>query len=258
MSEEKFPENMSQDIKHFINTFCEFHKAFPSENQHIFGQVYEQIEKAEKRKKDYIQGDKGQEEIWVFERSGVRVYKRVFHPGPGEGPVGVDFAIYKEMKPSKVGATAVQVKRNRGRSFFEFLQRDLNQLSKLAQFWGSAYYLMVDETIQPPLYCFLTVNEVDSLIHQVGGLPPVRIENQEVRNHCRGLDNFYGLFYSCSRGSSYLPSDYNANVISYIQKTRRILVELSAKRKNSQVMSKMDEKPRDDLDGRIKGLIDSL
>jgi len=123
MSEEKLPEDISQDTKHFVNTFCDFHKAFPNENQQIFGQVYEQIEKAEKHQRDYVQSDKGQEEIWVFERSGVKVYKRVFHPGSGEGPVGVDFALYKEMKSSKVGATAVQVKRNRNRGFFEFLQR---------------------------------------------------------------------------------------------------------------------------------------
>jgi hypothetical protein len=142
MSEGKLPEDISQDTPHFLNTFCDFHKAFPNEPQHIFGQVYEQIEKAEKHKKDYIQSDKGQEEIWTFKRSGTTVYKRVFHPGPGEGPVGVDFALYKEIKPSKVGATAVQVKRNRKRDFFEFQQRDLDQLSKLAKYWGSAYYIL--------------------------------------------------------------------------------------------------------------------
>src|SRR4030042_4189057 len=161
MSERELPEEISRDTKDFVETFCYFHKAFPSENQHVFGQVYAQIQKAEKHENEYISGDKGQEEIWIFERGNVRVDKRVFHPGPGEGPVGVDFVLYKRTTSSKVGATAVQVKRNRNRLFFEFLQRDLDQMDKLAEFWGSAYYLMVDETIQPPLHCFLTVNEMN-------------------------------------------------------------------------------------------------
>jgi len=261
MSREELPEDISQDTKDFVNTFCAFHRAFPSENQHIFDQIYEQIRKAEKYDKDYIPSEKGQEEIWTFERSGVKVLKRVFHPGPGEGPVGVDFALYKMMKPSKVGVTAVQVKRNRGRGFFEFLQRDLDQLSKLAQYWGSAYYLMVDETIQPPLYCFLMVNEVDSLIHQAGGLAAVRVLNKDVRNHCRGLDNFYDLFYRCGRGSLSMPEDYNAKIINYIQKTRRAIVEISArqsKRNNTQRILKIEDKPKDDGKGRIKGFIGSL
>lgn len=258
MSEERLPEDISQDTKHFINTFCDFHKAFPNENQQIFGQVYEQIQKAEKHKRDYIQSDKGQEEIWIFERGQVRVYKRVFHPGPGEGPVGVDFALYKKKTSSKVGATAVQVKRNRNRDFFEFLQRDLDQLNKLAKYWGSAYYLMVDETIQPPLHCFLTVNEVESLIHQAGGKPPARILNEDVRKHCRGLDNFYDLFYSCNRGSSYLHKDYDANMINYIQNTRRVVVELSTKRNSMKEMSKMEGESKDDYNGRMKGFIESL
>jgi len=258
MSEERSRENISQETKHFVDTFCDFHKAFPSENQQIFGQIYEQIQKAEKHEKEYLPSDKGQEEIWIFERGKVKVYKRVFHPGPGEGPVGADFVLYKKKSSSKVGVTAVQVKRNRNRAFFEFLQRDLNQLSKLAQYWGSAYYLMVDETIQPPLYCFLTVNEISSLIRQAHSKPPVRILNKDVRRHCRGLDNFYDLFYSCNRGSSYAPKDYSANVINYIKKTRRIVVELSTMRDRSQGMRRTKGKSKDNYDGRMKGFIESL
>jgi hypothetical protein len=258
MSEEKLPEDISQDTQHFVNTFCDFHKAFPNENQQIFGQVYEQIKRAEKHNEGYVRSDKGQEEIWTFESSGVTVYKRVFHPGPGEGPVGVDFALYKEVKPSKVGATAVQVKRNRNRDFFEFQQRDLDQLSKLAKYWGSAYYLMVDETTQPPLYCFLTVTEVDILIGQTGGIPPVKVLNKDVRRYCRGLDNFYDLFYSCNRGSSVIPKDYDANLISYLKETRRVVVELSTKRKGTKEIPKTNQKPKNDLDGRMKGFIDSF
>jgi hypothetical protein len=257
MSEEKLPEDISQDTQHFVNTFCDFHKAFPSENQQIFGQVYEQIKRADKHNEDYIRSDKGQEEIWTFESSGMTVYKRVFHPGPGEGPVGVDFALYKEVKPSNVGATAVQVKRNRTRNFFEFQQRDLDQLRKLAKYWGSAYYLMVDETTQPPLYCFLTVTEVDVLIGQAGRIPPVKVLNKDVRRHCRGLDNFYDLFYSCNRGSSVIPKDYDANLVSYLRETRRVVVELSTKRKRTKE-PKTNQKPKSDLDGRMRGFIDSF
>jgi hypothetical protein len=244
MSEGEFPEDIARDTKDFVNTFCDFHKAFPNENQHIFGQIWAQMKKAEKSDDNFITGEKGQEQIWTFEKNQIRVYKRVFHPGPGEGPVGVDFALYKETKSSKVGATAVQVKRNRNKDYFEFLQRDLDQLAKLTRFWGSAYYLMVDETIQPPLYCFLTVNEVASIINQTGGKLPVRILNKEVRKYCRGLNNFYDLFYSCNRGSSYVPKDYSANIVDYIKKTKRIIVELSTKRNNSQKTNKNGETPQ--------------
>ena len=161
------------------------------------------------------------------------MYKRVFHPGAGERPVGADFVLYKKTKTSKVGATAVQVKRNRNRDYFEFLQRDLDQLDKLARFWGSAYYLMVDETVQAPLYCFLTVHEITSLITQAGVKPPARIPNKEVRKYCRGLNNFYDLFYSCNRGSSYVPKDYGAKIAKYIKGTKRIVVELSIRRDNT-------------------------
>lgn len=118
---------------------------------------------------------------------------------------------------------------------------------------------MVDGTTKPPLHCFLTVSELNSLILQVEGLPPVRLQNEDVRKHCRGLNNFYDLFYRCNRGSAYMPKDYNANMINYVQETKRTVVELSTKRKNAQGISKMQEKPKDDYhNGRIEGLIESL
>ncbi|HUW49341.1 MAG TPA: hypothetical protein VMW36_11415, partial [Patescibacteria group bacterium] len=194
MSEGELPEDIALDTKDFVNTFCEFHKAFPDENQHIFGQITAQIKKSDEFEEGFIPSKKGQEEIWVFRRGNVRVYKRVFHPGAGERPVGADFVLYKKTKSSKVGATAVQVKRNRNKNYFEFDGRDLKQLSKLRKFWRSAYYLMVDETVHPPLYCFLTVDEVAYLVNQAGSKPPVKIMNKDVRMYCRGLENFYELF----------------------------------------------------------------
>ena len=74
MSEENIHENIKEDTKHFVNTFCDFHKAFPDENQHIFGQIYEQIKKANEHSKDFIPSDRGQEEIWTFKRHGTIVY----------------------------------------------------------------------------------------------------------------------------------------------------------------------------------------
>jgi len=259
MSEESHSEDVFQETKHFVDTFCDFHSAFPNENQHIFGQIYEQIQQAEKHEKKYLPSVKGQEEIWIFERGNVKVYKRVFHPGARtEGPVGADFVLYKKKSSLKVGITAVQVKRNRNKAFFEFRQSDLNQLSKLAQYWGSAYYLMVDETIQPPLHCFLKVNEIDSLIRQSKSKPPVRILNKHFRRHCRGLDIFYDLFYNCNRGSSYAPKDYNANILNYIEETRRTVVELSTMRERSQRMHRTDGKTKEEFDGRMKGFLESI
>jgi len=259
MSKGDFAENIFQDTIHFANTFCDFFKAFPNENQHIFGQIYEQIQKADRHKKDYIPSEKGQEEIWIFERRGVRVYKRVFHPGPGEGPVGVDFVLYKMKSPSKVGATAVQVKRNKNKPFFEFARRDLDQLDKLAQSWRSAYYLMVDETSQPPLHCFLTVNELYNLIGP-NKKSYVRIPNTGIRKYCRGSNLFYDLFFRCNRGSLYFPEEYSMQVINYASQTKRVVVEISTKKGDNHKALKTENNgdfPRSE-NGRIKGFIDSL
>ena len=199
-SEDSHEDDVKEDTKHFVNTFCDFYKAFPDENQHIFNQVYEQIMKADSHNREYVPSDRGQELIWTFERFGTKVYKRVFHPGSGERATGVDFALYKIVSEGKVGITAVQVKRNRNRPYFEFDKRDLTQRNRMAGLWGSAYYLMVDETCGSPFYCFISATELFYLIGQIGITPPVRISNIDIRRLCRGPNLFYSSFYTCTMG----------------------------------------------------------
>lgn len=261
MSQRDFSENIFQDVKDFTNTFCTFQKAYPNENQHIFDQIFKQIMKAEKSDEQYIETDKGQEVIWIFEKNGLKVIKRVFHPSPtGEGPSGADFVLYK-MTTSGVKVTAVQVKRNRNQQFFKFEERDLEQLEKLAS-WGSAYYLMVDETTKPPLYCFLTVNEIFGLVGRSNKKRSVEIPNAEIRNYCRGINQFYGLFYKCIRGSKYTPENYGIQIIDYIMETKRAVVEISTRKKGKQKRRKPEKETHipdfTTTQGRIKGLIDSM
>jgi hypothetical protein len=232
--EEDTSQRTKEETKHFVNTFCDFHRAFPDENQHIFDQIYEEIKKADISGKDYIPGDKGQEEIWTFERHGARVYKRVFHPGSGERATGADFALYKLLPANKVGVTVVQVKRNRCKPYFELEQRDLTQRNRLARLWGSAYYLMVDETCTPPLYCFISTVELFYLIEQAGKIAPIKIPNTEIRRLCRGSDPFYNLFYSCARGSYYAPKEYLARIVIFTRRSKRVLVEISTRPRPSE------------------------
>jgi hypothetical protein len=230
MAEEDSLGDTEAEIKHFAATFCNFHRAFPDENQHIFGQIYEQVLKADTHDREYLPSEKGQEEIWVFRKNGTVVYKRVFHPGSGEKASGVDFALYKKVSLDKVGITAVQVKRNRNKPYFEFSKRDLTQRNRIGKLWGSAYYLMVDETIgPPPLYCFITATELLSLIEEYGRNPPVRIPNEEVRRFCRGLNLFYQNFYSCLMGSHLAPKDYLAKIDIFVRRSKRAVVEISTK-----------------------------
>jgi hypothetical protein len=216
------------DIKHFVGTFSGFYRAFPDENQHIFDQVYEQVKKADVHYKEYLPGERGQEEIWVFEKNSLRVFKRVFHPGSGEKASGVDFALYKKVSQSKIKITAVQVKRNRNKKYFEFDKWDLTQRNRLESLWGSAYYLMVDETVgPPPLYLFVSASDLESIIESVGKEPPVKIPNQHIRRMGRGSDLFYGSFYGGSMGSQFAPEDYLATIGTFTRRSKRTLVEIA-------------------------------
>lgn len=222
-------EDIKEDTKHFINTFCTFYRASPDENQHIFDQVYEQILKAVSHGREYLASDRGQELIWTFERFGTKVYKRVFHPGSGEKTTGADFTLYKKVSADKVGITAVQVKRNRGKPYFEFDKRDLTQRNRLATLWGSAYYLMVDETCGSPLYCFISAMEIYYLIQPTINTPPVRISNLDIRRLCRGSNLFYSSFYSCSMGSKYAPNSYLKRMETFTRRSKRIVAEIYAR-----------------------------
>jgi hypothetical protein len=261
MSQNSSSSDIRLDTEDLVNSFCIFHRAMPNENQNIIEQVTLEVDKAEKHALQFVEGEMGQELIHMFERSGTRVYKRVFHPGQPERPVGADFVLYKVVKrrtDKKIGATAVQVKRNRKSESFVFEKRDFDQFQKLSDSWGSAYYLMVDETIQPPLYCFLTVSEVYDLVWKGKDSPPFKVSNQEVRNYCRGSNQFYDLFYSCNRGSTYVPKNYGAKVIDYVKQTKRIIVELSTRKGNDEDAMEISNESKKIENGKITSFFESL
>ena len=228
----EFPENIIEDIQHFIGLFSRFYEAMPDENQHIFRQVIKQIKEAQKfPEEENIKGKTGIEPIWTFEKSGVKVSKRVFHPGRGERRTGADFVLSKKKTTNTVGVTAVQTKRNRGKSYFEFDQRDLSQLKKFSAYWRSAYYLIVDEAVSPPIDCFIRVNELKRLIARRQTAPPIRIPNSDVRQYYRDSNVFYDAFYKCRRGSEYT-EDKLVNVsLYYVRLTKRVLIELLAEKR---------------------------
>jgi hypothetical protein len=197
-------EELEFNVTHFISLFCDFHKAYPNENKHIIRHVMEQVLRPNTRMDvEYAQSKRGQEPICTFERGEKNVRKRVFHPGRGETISGADFVLQKKTNLRTVGGIAVQVKRNRGKGYYEFERRDIDQLERLADFCRSAYYLMVDESVSPPIDCFLTVYEVRKLISNATGRLPIKISNSEVSKHCRGPNIFYDAFYKCQRGATY-------------------------------------------------------
>jgi len=231
-NEREFNDNLQTreiefNVFHFVSLFSDFHKAFPDENQHIFRHVIEQIfEKGTKVEQEYIKGEKGQEPVWKITRNDKTIYKRIFHPGSGERITGADFALFKRKALGSMGVTAVQVKRNHGREVFEFEERDLKQLQRFLGLCRSAYYLMVDETVSPPLDCFIMASELRNIILTSGNTPPIRVPNSEVRKYCRGLSMFYDSFYRCFRGSTYEISGYLELVQEYVSMTNRVVVEL--------------------------------
>jgi len=227
MSQEntELPENIVSDVQHFIGLFTMFHEALPDETQHTFRQVIKQIREAESIPSEtYLKGKTGIEPVWTFKKSGVTVSKRIFHPGHGEHLTGADFVLSKK-KIFTIGVSAVQTKRNGGKKYFEFGQRDFNQLKKFSLHWRSAYYLMVDETYTPPLDCFITVDELKRLILNQT-TPPIKIPNSEVRKYCRGSNLFYDAFYGCWRGSDYTDDELLNIAFNYVKLTKRVLVEL--------------------------------
>jgi hypothetical protein len=228
----EFPENIVEAVQHFIGLFSRFHEAMPDENQHIFRQVIKQIKETKNLPGEaYLKGKTGMEPVWTFEKSGVKVSKRVFHPGRGEHETGADFVLSKKKTMDTLGITAVQTKRNRGKSYFEFDQRDLSQLNKFSSCWRSAYYLMVDETVSTPIDCFITIDELKRLIAQSHTAPPIRIPNSDVRQYCRGPNVFYDAFYKCRRGSEYTEDELVNVSLYYVKSTTRVLIELLAEKR---------------------------
>jgi len=105
----EFPENIVEDVQRFIGLFSNFHEAMPDENQHTFRQVIKQIKETKNLSEEaYLKGKTGMEPVWTFEKSGVKVSKRVFHPGRGEHETGADFVLSKKKTMDTLGITAVQ------------------------------------------------------------------------------------------------------------------------------------------------------
>ena len=110
---------------------------------------------------------------------------------------------------------------------------------------------MVDEMINPPLYCFVKASEMSKLIG-----PRNR---SQIRNLCRCLKQFYDLFYRCFRGSKYVPEDYKAQLSFYIKETNRAIVEISTQKMNNRKRKKSKQTDLPDYtNGRIRGFMDSL
>ena len=224
-------DEVKRDVEDFVSTLGESLKATPNENQYIQTHLMKQIEFGAKKKPDeYLEGERGYEPVIVFERSGLAIKKRLFHP---KDAYGVDFTITKYTKGKFLGVTAVQVKRNRGNTFFEFRKRDITQLKHFLEYWGSGYYLFVDETTSPPSFCFVRTSELFDIIVKITNNPkildsPTRvvIPNHDVRGYCRGLKLFYDLFYSCSRGEKMLQKTFFEKAKEYANKALRIVIEL--------------------------------
>lgn len=220
------PENHFK-VNFFITKFSEFHEAFPNENQNIIDHVVTQVWGSDsKPSTEHIKGKGGYESIWTFEKNGKKIIKRVFHPGGGEHFTGADFIVTKEISKREIGVTAIQVKRNRGKKSFIFNKKNLAQMRKFKDFWSSAYYLMVDETVAPPLGCFLRVNELVSLMKGSQSSKYANVSNDDVRKYCRGTNIFYEMFYACNRGSIYSIRELTKDAVDYSSEASRVLIEL--------------------------------
>ena len=222
---------IKRDVEDFVLTLGESLEATPDENKYIQTHLMKQIEfEAKKKPDEYLEGERGYEPVIVFERRGLSIKKRLFHP---RDAYGADFVITKKIKGKFLGATAVQVKRNRRKTFFEFQKREIIQLRNFLQYWGSGYYLFVDETTSPPSYCFVRTSELLDIIIRITNDPKilssprhVSIPNHDVRKYCRGLKLFYDLFYSCSRGEKIARKTFFAKAKEYAREALRIVIEL--------------------------------
>lgn len=223
---------IEKDVESFVLSLGKSVEATPHETKNITAHLMKQVEfGAKKKPEEYLKGPRGYEPVIVFEKSKLTIKKRLFHPRDAHG---VDFALTKYTKGGKtLGVTAVQVKRNRGNTFFEFRKRELTQLKHFLEFWGSGYYLFVDETTNPPSNCFLHTSELLTIIVKITknrnilkSPKRVLIPNDDIRGYCRGLRHFYKFFYSCSRGEKMAPKKLLKNVREYAKKAYRIVIEL--------------------------------
>jgi len=228
------------DTRVFITSLGDFLQASPNENQYISGQIIRQIkEGARVEESEYLKGEHGYEEITILEVNGLRVAKRIFHPRDLRG---VDFAVSK-LDEDSIATSVVQVKRNHGKQFFMLEERkgvrELTQLRNLRR-WPSSYYLMIDETTDPPINCFVLSSEIASMIYSLTGyyisnrnLTSVKIPNNLVHRYCRGTRIFYKQFYDCRRGSWRKIEEFIESASEYTSETLRALVEILVRAKTS-------------------------
>jgi len=231
---------IEKDVKSFVMSLGKSVEAMPHENKYIHAHLMKQIEfGAKKKTEEYLESPKGYEPVMVYEKSGLTIKKRLFHPKDAHG---VDFVLTKYTEEKILGVTAVQVKRNHGNNFFEFQERELKQLEHFLEYWGSGYYLFIDETSNPPSNCFVTTSELLHTIIEITNNPHilkspkrVLIPNENIRMYCRGLKLFYDFFYSCSRGEKMSPNKFLKKVTEYAKKAYRLVIELLLIRRGAKI-----------------------
>jgi hypothetical protein len=228
------------DIKSFVESLGDQIDARPNENGDIFRHILNQLrEGAKLLKEERLKGKTGYERVIVLEANGRLVAKRIFHPRDYKG---VDFAISKIRDDGLMGISVIQVKRNHGKPNFTLTEdkntKELNQLRTFSQ-WPSSYYLMVDESVNPPNDIFITTSEIISLISSLTGnsfpftnLTKVDIPNSQIMKYARGSRIFYKSFYDCRRGAKTIQKEFVNKAISHVKTSDRALVELFVSRKH--------------------------
>lgn len=107
---------IEKDVESFVLSLGRSVEATPHENKYILAHLMRQIELGAKKKpEEYLKGSRGYEPVMVYQKSGLTIKKRLYHP---KDAYGVDFALTKYKKGRKVGVTVVQVKRNHARARF--------------------------------------------------------------------------------------------------------------------------------------------
>jgi hypothetical protein len=236
MSNERSPAK--EDTDSFLRGFSDYIPAQPNENDYILTHILKQLKQgATLGEEDYLKGKHGYEPVIVLKAKGKRILKRIFHPLDYKG---ADFAVSKTRKDGSFGFSVIQVKRNHGNQSYTLSEnsstKEITQLKVFSK-WRSGYYLMVDETTNPPTDCFITCRELIGLIESSSGkrfpfdgLTRVNILNADVKKYCRGTRVFYEAFYSCWRGATLKTDKFVQRAFEYVDETNRALVELLAER----------------------------
>lgn len=238
MSDEISPSEA--EINGFLKGLSDYIKASPNENQYIFEHILKQLKQGAKYSGEgYLKGNHGYEPVTVLEANQQTIVKRIFHPKDYKG---ADFAVSKIRNDGSFGVTVVQVKRNHGNSNFTLTEsnntKELTQLQNFSQ-WRSGYYLMIDETTNPPVSCFVTTGELISIISSIASQSPpftnlkkVDIPNSQIHKYCRGSRVFYKAFYDCYRGATIDADAFAKIAFDYVNENNRALVELLLKKRN--------------------------